>query len=400
MTNLEKHERFILNNSDYFIAMLGFSEFMTLDRIRKCQSLFFWGDFCELSEMKWTEEIFDEFSVYVLNHSPSFISDDKLTWTVELINKYKSDIDWNYLVQHEGLLANLDICNAFKPEITEAMEHIYPCCRDESFRELILNFTGEKYAEFHLKKISDFVKSEFEKTFTKISDVEAFDKLNWDCLSKNTDLPWSVQFIEKYADKFNWYHLSWNETLPWSPEFIAQYANRWNWSVLSRNSAIAWNEDLIDTYIDRIDWEDFTQNSAIDFTLEFFHKYKDRFLKPDACSVDIAKKSNDFRDKIVIVNNDEIYNYNDYYKHYDYFSLVKWDLETIRQYENHINWISISQNVNMDWTIELLNEFNDQLELGLICQNKKLWNDVFSVLTEADLDYFIDKIIAMNKENE
>jgi hypothetical protein len=54
----------------------------------------------------------------------------------------------------------------------------------------------------------------------------------------------------------------------------------------------------------------------------------------------------------------------------------------------------------MDWTIELLNEFNDQLDMGNICQNKKLWNDVFSVLTEADLDYFIDKIIAMNKENE
>lgn len=53
----------------------------------------------------------------------------------------------------------------------------------------------------------------------------------------------------------------------------------------------------------------------------------------------------------------------------------------------------------MDLTIELLNEFNDQLEMGLVCQNKKLWNDVFSVLTEAELDYFIDKIIDLNKEN-
>jgi hypothetical protein len=399
MTNLEKHERFILKNWVYFISMLGFSEFMTLDRIRKYQSVLFWGDFCEISEMKWNEEIIDEFSVYLLNHCPSFISNDKITWTVELINKYKADIDWNYLVENKGVLMNLDICNAFKPEMKVAMEDNFPCCRDEKYIELILDFTGEKYAEYHLTKISDFVKSEFEKTFTKISDVEAFDTINWDCLSKNTDLPWSVQFIEKHADKFDWYHLSWNESLPWSPEFIAQYANRWNWSVLSSNSAIAWNEDLIDTYIDKIDWERFTQNYAIDFNHEFFHKYKDRFLKHDVGSVDIATRSNNFRDKIVIVNNDEIYNYNDYFKYYDYCSFVKWDIETIRQYENHINWISISHNVNMDWTIELLNEFSDQLDMGNICQNKKLWNDVFSVLTEADLDYFIDKIIALNKEN-
>jgi hypothetical protein len=37
MAYLEKHEHFILNNSDYFISMLGFIEFMTLDRIRKYQ---------------------------------------------------------------------------------------------------------------------------------------------------------------------------------------------------------------------------------------------------------------------------------------------------------------------------------------------------------------------------
>lgn len=399
MTHLENHERFILNNWDYFVAMVGFSEFMTLEKIRKYQSVLSWGDLYAISNIKWDKEMFEEFSDYLLEYCYEFFIDDHLTWSVELLNKYKSQLNWDYLILNEKIIQNLEICNAFKPEIKEAMEKNLPCYIDESYIDLILNFTGEKYAEYHLENIIDNVNRNFEETFTKISDVEAFDTLNWDCLSKNTDLPWSVQFIEKYADKFNWYHLSWNETLPWSTEFIAQYEHLWDWKVLSSNSAIAWNEDLIETYKDKLDWKNISENSAIDFTLDFFHKYKERFLNSNIYSIDIAIKSNNFKDKIVIVNNEEIYSYDDYYSLSDFSSIVKWDIETIRQNEKHVNWKAISLNHHMDWTIEILNEFNDELEMGYVCQNKKLWDDVFSVLTEAELDYLMDKIIALKTGN-
>ena len=74
------------------------------------------------------------------------------------------------------------------------------------------------------------------------------DQLNWKYLSRNTSLPWSEAFIDRYKDKWEWEHhdreedryydgLS-NNTLAWSEALIERFANKWDWTVLAINKSV------------------------------------------------------------------------------------------------------------------------------------------------------------------
>lgn len=394
--DLEKYERFILNNSDYFTAMYSFRKFISIEKLRKYKAILSWNDIGSNSLIQWNEMMFEEFNTYLFEWSDDFFIDNHLTWTVELLSKYKSQLNWGDLIQNVQIIQNIEICNAFKPELFKADVGVYPCDGSDEYKDLILNFTGEKYAEYVLKNSSSYIENHIEELFSKESDIETFDLINWDNLSRNENLPWSLSFIEKYEDKLNWDILSRKECLPWSVDFIKKYANRWNWSNLSKNSAVSWNHELIETYKDKIDWIELSKNNGINFTLDFFHQYKDKLLKSEDCSVEIVFNKNNETEKIVITNEGAICNYEDYYNYEDCSRLVKWDLDTLKQYESKINWNELSLNMNMDWSIDILNEYNDQINLFRIYHNTKLWEDVFSILTDSDFDYFLDKILYQN----
>lgn len=84
--------------------------------------------------------------------------------------------------------------------------------------------------------------------------IERFEaRWDWKRLSYK-DLPWSIDLIERFEDRWNWKNLSGNETLPWSIEVIERYQNRLDWGMLSRNEALPWSDDLIKSYEDRWDW--------------------------------------------------------------------------------------------------------------------------------------------------
>ena len=49
--------------------------------------------------------------------------------------------------------------------------------------------------------------------------IELFEKYkdqwDWGGLSRNTSLPWSIELIEKNKDQWDWRELSWNESIHW-----------------------------------------------------------------------------------------------------------------------------------------------------------------------------------------
>ncbi len=398
--DIEKYERFILRNSDYFIAMYSLRMVIPIEKLRKYKEILNWYYVGSNNFIQWNEEKFEEFNTYLIEYSNEFFIDDYLTWSFELLNKYKSRLNWANLIQNDKIIQNLEICKTFKPELSKALESICPCFMSDEEKDLILNFSSEKFADYVLKKKRFCYVNTFENLFTKETDIESIKHINWKKLSLNDNLPWSLEFIEKYKDKLDWETMSLKECLPWSPDFIEKYALRWDWHYLSNNSAITWDNFLIDKYKDKIDWTELSKNTGIDFTIDFFHKYKNRFLKKGDYTVEITNSSQNDFDKDVIINDEIIYSYNKFYDYRDFSNLVKWDIETLRDYENKINWIQFSFNLNMNWTIDILNEFNNQISIGDIYYNYKLWEDVFSVLTESQFDYFLDKIIESRIEEQ
>lgn len=160
--------------------------------------------------------------------------------------------------------------------------------------------------------------------------------INWDFLSINEKLPWSIPFIERFYELWNWKRLSGNESLPWSEEFILRFADKWKiktndsryepcllyndsitwskklvyrfadqmcgtwlaqrtellndhpeiledfkeviwWEYVSANEYMNWSEELIDKFITYWDWDCLSANEAIVWSKELKEKYKDRF---------------------------------------------------------------------------------------------------------------------------
>jgi hypothetical protein len=52
------------------------------------------------------------------------------------------------------------------------------------------------------------------------------DKWDWQDLSNNKSLPWSIGLIERFKDKWSWENLSRNESLPWSIELIERFEDK------------------------------------------------------------------------------------------------------------------------------------------------------------------------------
>lgn len=160
--------------------------------------------------------------------------------------------------------------------------------------------------------------------------------INWDFLSINEKLPWSICFIKKFYNSWQWDRLSGNECRPWSEELILKYSEKWGintndsryelcplhnnsilwskklvnrfadqmcgtwlaqrtellndhpeiledfknilwWKYIIGNEYMNWSEKLIDQFIPYWDWDCLIANEAIVWSKELKEKYKDRF---------------------------------------------------------------------------------------------------------------------------
>ena len=103
----------------------------------------------------------------------------------------------------------------------------------------------------------------WKKYYTRLNKkkrvVEFFekyiDRVNWDRLSRNPNLP--VEFFEKYIDKVDWYWLSENPNLP--TEFFEKYIDKVDWNWLSRNPNLP--VEFFEKYIDRVNWKYLSGNT-------------------------------------------------------------------------------------------------------------------------------------------
>jgi len=101
------------------------------------------------------------------------------------------------------------------------------------------------------------------------------EKWNWDYLSLNEDLFWSLELLEKFEEKWNWNLLSHNKALPWSNKLIRKYQDKWNWDNLSNNKSISWSTDIIKEYQNKLN----LFNLSMIKTLEFHPKLLTLILK-------------------------------------------------------------------------------------------------------------------------
>lgn len=211
------------------------------------------------------------------------------------------------------------------------------------------------------------------------------DKLNWEELSDNSSLPWSIELIEKYKAKWDWLSLSrnknlpwteeliekfnenwiwdsWsglsnNENLPWSLDLIKKFESNWNWSGehnfggsrpvkygLSINKNLPWSIGLIEQYIDKWNWDDLSENSNLPWSSELIEKYHDKW--------------------------------NWYYLSEN--PNLPWSTDFIEKYKNNWNWNGLSGNPNLPWSMEFFEKYIDKWNWYNLSENINLpWSNAF-----------------------
>lgn len=71
--------------------------------------------------------------------------------------------------------------------------------------------------------------------------------------------PLKTEFLEIHIDKWNWTRLSRNKNLPWSINLFEKHIKNWKLvSLMYSNDKLLTTEGFIDKYADKINWNLFT----------------------------------------------------------------------------------------------------------------------------------------------
>ena len=106
--------------------------------------------------------------------------------------------------------------------------------------------------------------------------IEKFaDKLDWEEVSGNSNVIWTVEGINKFANRIHWdeFSRSCPENLL-SETTLQKFASKWDWKALSNRDDIYNNWHLLEKFADKVNWGEVITNWRIEKPLEFFARFQ------------------------------------------------------------------------------------------------------------------------------
>jgi hypothetical protein len=245
-----------------------------------------WQNLSENSSLCWSAEFIEKYKNYW--DYEELARNNSILWTIQSIDKYQ--LEWRHLQFNTGMLWTIDLLERFEKEIDLNVEE-----DKDSFAELL---TWEKLSQGKM-----FFWTRVYNVDWSIKLICRFeDKLNWEHLSCNENLPWNVELINTFLLKWNiekflmtflwnkeiidklpsickWWYISYAENVELTPELMLKYQNELDWQKLSYNQNLKWSEELIDTFHDKWSWSYLYSNSSLPWSVEFLKKYDDYWVR-------------------------------------------------------------------------------------------------------------------------
>jgi hypothetical protein len=226
---------------------------------------------------------------------------------------------------------------------------------------------GEKFVHRFRKFINDI---NFQ-TFSKRTDSDITEDLiaknigknwDWNALSENNSIKFSIDFIKQNKDKqWNWNALSNRQEIKLDNETLIELSDKeWDWELISKRTDITFDEIIIEKLNSKpLDWFVVSQNTTFQPTAKTLSLLKGESLDWNA----ISQNKNlplkilwDYRDNL----------------NWEYVTENKIDditnLETLKKYQDYVDWRFVSQSEKFKTTIGNLKEFKDKLEWNIINQ--------------------------------
>lgn len=239
----------------------------------------------------------------------------KIPWSEDLIDKFKHRWKWDYLMMNDSIPWTLPMLNRFFRYIDTTKFHFQAnqsltCQLDilEAYPGFFLDravcgnqrlpWKEKNLLTLWAEKLDWYALARNEALFENPSFFEDhLDKWlsgpedQFEMLSRNKALPWSIPFIERYSERWDWEYLSSCDHLPWNEELIDHFENYWEWggeytyeitededgnplpeprptstgysTGLATNPALPWSIDFILRYQDRLDINQLAENRGV-----------------------------------------------------------------------------------------------------------------------------------------
>lgn len=364
----KKYETKILIDTTYFLPFqMRYKKTLDWKSISASENIDWSIELIEYFENKWD---WDNLSNNNLNWNSNLIAKFKsnwnwnylsankqITWTKNMIFENQNDFNWNCLSQIQNLPWSIELIDCFLEKW--------------NWKYLSENLKLPWSIEF-IERYCNYWEWESLSRNTELPwSIQFFEKYkenwNWESLSGNPSLPWSSDFFEKYNDKWDFIELSYfNTNIPLSLEILVKYKDRWNWEFMSENSNLPWSINFIDVFQKYLHWDKVQNkfffgervNCSYNYLIwdkPFITKFIDVLLKRDDESISFLI-SNDYR---IIWDLELIEKYN---KKIDFKSLsnqqnILWSIELIKKYNDYWDWSSLSSNHHIDFSTEIIDEF-------------------------------------------
>ncbi len=108
------------------------------------------------------------------------------------------------------------------------------------------------------------------------------DKLDWEDISQNSYILWTIQDLWKQADKLDWRLFSiHSDSSLMSKDYLNEFRDYWDWENLSSRFEFVNNWELIEEFADLIDWCIMINNWSIGNPIAFFKRFEKYILEED-----------------------------------------------------------------------------------------------------------------------
>lgn len=192
-----------------------------------------WAFLTRNGSIKWTYELIEKYKNKI--DWEIFSLNPHLPWSIDLIEKYTDKWDWKLLGMNTSLPWNLDFYKKY--------EHKFHLDFLFFYKEFDTN--SNDFFKSNDLICSYFVNHHFSRNISRvIFDSELIfyvkDILDWDNFSGFYE--WLPIEIEKYKKYINWDKLSRNRNIIWSVELLRKYEDKWDWG----QDGITWNKSVVD----------------------------------------------------------------------------------------------------------------------------------------------------------
>lgn len=315
------------------------------------------------------------------------------------LQKYKEDIDWEYLSGNSSIKWTVDLIKKYKNRLNlETLSNDSPAFADLNFLEAIKDTIPWKGSRSGL-----FLSSS---------------------IARNKHIPWSKELIWKYRKELNFEHLSYNEKLPWSEKLLERFKSRWDWDAVAANPAVPWTLQLLDKYLDRIDlssmyvmynlcysnqvdlieeyhpylnWKIICQNPNLPWKEENLMERWAEYLVWEGLAYNRKLHQNPdfFEDNLEIWMTNPTH----FFHSFSRVPTIQWTEQLINRYCDLWDWEWLCQNEGVLWNEKMIDHFKDKVQWGGREYDKDNWfRSAGGLITNDNLPWSIDFLIRYEEQ--